>query len=96
MNGEPPWQEADRASLYLDSSTRKLLIAKAEGQLLKPHTQVCFREIQQTIICTTFAASMYACHWYCMQQIDRVPDRCCTRESSENVELHRLNSVQTS
>lgn len=34
------WQEADRASLYLDPSTRKLLIAKAEGQLLKPHTQV--------------------------------------------------------
>ncbi|CAM9253342.1 unnamed protein product [Pylaiella littoralis] len=32
-------QEADRASLYLDSSTRKLLIAKAEGHLLKPHTQ---------------------------------------------------------
>lgn len=32
-------QEADRASLYLDPSTRKLLIAKAEGQLLKPHTQ---------------------------------------------------------
>ncbi|CAN0092963.1 unnamed protein product, partial [Sphacelaria rigidula] len=32
-------QEADRAALYLDSSTRKSLIATAEGQLLKPHTQ---------------------------------------------------------
>lgn len=33
-------QESERASLYLDSSTRKLLIAKAEAHLLKPHTQV--------------------------------------------------------
>ncbi|CAM9609123.1 unnamed protein product [Ectocarpus sp. 13 AM-2016] len=32
-------QEADRASLYLDSSTRKLLVTTAESQLLKPHTQ---------------------------------------------------------
>ncbi len=33
-------QEANRASLYLDSSTRKSLISTAEGHLLKPHTQV--------------------------------------------------------
>lgn len=40
LGGMSALQEADRAALYLDSSTRKILIVTAEGQLLKPHTQV--------------------------------------------------------